>query len=152
MFGRRPKPALELSMSLHPAGSGGGKQYFYLMLGINNTGRGSARSPYLSVKVNEPYEISRYGIDGNGHFGLNPIARGHGSDEYKYGSLSNVVIHPEVTLDVTALQLKIPFEAKPSEIPPVEVKYKIAAENSQLLEGSARFESKQIWNHLPNHS
>jgi hypothetical protein len=149
MFGRRPKPVLEFSMRLHRAGHGGGKQHFYLVLGILNKGRGSARAPYLAVNVSEPYRMSEYGIDGNRHFGLNPLLRSHGIDEARFGSISNIVIHPGVTLDVSAIDLKIPFEAEPEEIQPVEINFKVAAENFQLTEGTAKFSSKQIWRQLP---
>lgn len=149
MFGRRPKPNLELSMRLHRAGSGGGEQHFYLLLGIENTGRGSAKSPFLAVKVYSPYRINKYGIDGNGHFGLAPIARSHGSDFNKYGSNSNVVIHPGVTLDVTAISLKVPFNANPSDIEPLNLDFHIAAENSRTIDGSRTLTSKAIWEELP---
>lgn len=152
MFGRRPKPTLDLSLRLNPGGSAGGRQHFDLVLGIQNSGRASARAPFLSVKVMTPYTISEYGIDGNRNFGLDPIARSHGSDEIGYGSSSTSVIHPGVTLDVAAVSLKIPFEAKPSEISSVEIKYRIAAENSQLVEGEREFTAEQIWDHLPKQS
>lgn len=152
MFGRRPKPSLGLSLRLNRAGSSGGRQHFDLVLGIKNSGRASARAPFLSVKVNGPYSISEYGIDGNRHFGLDPIARSHGSDEIGYGSSSTSVIHPDITLDVTAVSLRILFEAMRSEIPSVVINYRIAAENTQLVEGMEEFTGKQIWDELPKQS
>ena len=152
MFGRRPRPSLELSLSLNRAGSGGGKQHFDLVLGIKNSGRASARAPFLAVKVNAPYSLSSFGVDGNRNFGLDPIARSRGTEELRYGSSSTAVVHPGVTLDVTSVSLKIPFEAKPEEISRVEVDYRIAAENTQLVEGQSVLTSNQIWEQLPSQS
>jgi hypothetical protein len=74
MFGRRPKPQLSLSVRIVPTGSSGKVTNFIIFLGIENIGRGTAKSPLLSIKVHDPYKISNYGIDGNMHFGLPRLA------------------------------------------------------------------------------
>jgi hypothetical protein len=74
MFGRRPVPRLELSLKLFQRGSSGGGGYTkYMGLAvatITNVGRGSARAPYLALRVSPKYSFSRSGIDGNGNEGL----------------------------------------------------------------------------------
>ncbi|HKI52789.1 MAG TPA: ATP-binding protein, partial [Anaerolineales bacterium] len=66
MFGRRPKPDPVMTWRVEHAGRGGKYENFMVILSIENKGRGTAKSPFLSVTVHEPYTIYRYGIDGNG--------------------------------------------------------------------------------------
>src|SRR5262249_53680084 len=59
MFGRRPRPRLDLDMRLVRAGgSQGGRSKTICgkaIISLVNTGRGLARSPYLGLYVTRPY-------------------------------------------------------------------------------------------------
>lgn len=146
MFGRRPKPNLTLSVRAEQSGAGGRHLYFMLILGIENNGRGSAKSPFLAINVNKPYKISEYGIDGNGHFGLSKIFNTPVIQEHRYGSVDSFVIHPGVIHDVTAIKLEIDLERLPM-YPDVAIDYKIAAEGIQIMSGQKSFKIDDLFTH-----
>jgi hypothetical protein len=133
MFGRRKKPVLQLTTKIAKTGSAGVESWLSVILGIKNVGRGSAKAPYLSVTISHPYSINnKYGIDGNGNFGLDVLKKSHGTDENIYGGTANFVLHPGTHVDVTAINLKI--IPRSQEIPDIEIKYKITAEDVVLVE------------------
>lgn len=137
MFGRRPKPKLALSTRVVISGRSGRTCYLYVILGIENKGRGTAKSPFLSVRVHPPYQISEYGIDGNRHFGLTELTSSILSDEKKYGSSVDVVIHPGIVHDVTAVKVEIDTTQSPSSVFDLTLDYQIAAEGIELFEEQA---------------
>lgn len=99
MFGRRPKPKLEIATHVLPAGgvSGSGtvQVFFDVLLGIRNVGRGIARFPFLKLLVNAPHAVAPSGLDGNSRFGLPVRPRINGAQlpaEF-YGG-ANDVVHP----------------------------------------------------------
>jgi hypothetical protein len=174
MFGRRPRPVLSLStrivlggkigsnpycpamspkglndyMKVRDGKASSNTYYLYVILGIENKGRGVAKSPFLSVKIHPPYGIHPYGIDGNEGFGLKGLASFKGSDENKYGSQANTVIHSGTVHDVTAVKVPINVMESPYNVFDLVVDYKIAAEGTQLTEGQAVIRGKKLWDEL----
>ena len=96
MFGRRPKPELTLRIKLVRLGKSSTKKglshYVRILLAIENTGRGSAKAPFLSVKTHAPHKIHDGGIDGNMHFGLCRLNRATGQVEHQYGASQDLII------------------------------------------------------------
>jgi len=127
MFGRRPKPNLILSKRFEHAGSGGKTHFFTVILGIENIGRGVAKSPFLEITVEKPYKISQFGVDGNGHFGLPILAGINNTRSQRYGSSQTIVIHPGITLDITAIRLELDISQSQPH-PELIINYQIAAE------------------------
>ncbi len=148
MFGRRPKPKLALSTKVVISGHAGKTYHLYVILGIENKGRGSAKSPFLSVKVYPPYQISQYGIDGNTHFGLRALTSSIGSENDKYGSSADAVIHPGVVHDVTAVKVKIDVSQPQYEVLELAVDYQIAAEGISPVEGRKVMQGSELWSEL----
>lgn len=134
MFGRRKKPKLLLRNKLLPRG-GPSILDFRLLLAIENAGRGVAKSPYLEININSPYKIADFGLDGNGSFGLSTLAQSLGSMSHRYGA-SNIVIHPGVVHDVTAIQLNKPLLKEIPTVPDLVIDYKIAAEDMRIVDGT----------------
>ncbi len=132
MFGRRPKPVLSLSKRFLTIG-----RNIDVILGIENTGRGSARAPFLSVGISKPYRINQYGIDGNGHFGLPPLAKSSDVKDWAFGSSADTVIHPGTVREVAKVVVKVTTDISNTnvEIPDLIINYKIAAEGVQLIQG-----------------
>lgn len=129
MFGRRKKPKLDLSIIVSGKGNRSN-----IILGLENTGRGSAKAPYLAFLVPEPFIVSPYGVDGNGATGLNRI-RGRGNKPWiEFGGNSQIVIHPDTILEVTSLHQGL------GSLPPdppkegVVISYRIASEDMALIE------------------
>ena len=135
MFGRRPKPNLCLNAKIARSARAGSQQHLRVILGIENRGRGTAKSPFLAVKVHHPYNVDIYGIDGNRNFGLSQLINSAGSDEIRYGASTEVVIHPGIIHDVTSVKVIIDVaKHKETEVPDLVVDYKIAAEGISPVE------------------
>lgn len=133
MFGRRPKPKLILHKKIM---KGMMRNSAHIVLGIENKGRGTARAPFLAVNVHQPGRIYEFGLDGNGHFGLKEITSSRQSDEKKYGSSANVVIHPGVVHEVTVISVQVDQLCKTDRgAQDLVIEYKIAAEGIQIIEG-----------------
>jgi hypothetical protein len=112
MFGRRKKPKLSLYTAIIQKGtlSGGSHGTRYrcsVIIGIENKGRGTAKYPYLALKINPPYIISSYGVDGNYNTGLPMLSQRYGSEKVLFGGDANVVIHPNSVIDITAVSIDI---------------------------------------------
>jgi hypothetical protein len=149
MFGRRPKPELALSTRFVLGSRSGNKCSLDMILGIENKGRGTAKSPFLSVRVHPPYQISEYGIDGNRRFGLRELASSRiRPDEKKYGSSADVVIHSGIVHDVTAVKLRIDVAQPPSDVSDMVIDYEIAAEGTRLVEDRVVIKGSQLWAEL----
>lgn len=132
MFGRRPQADLRLAVRLATGSTIGGpegtKRQFHVFIGIENTGRGTARAPYLGVAVNSPYEVSRRGMEGDPGDSLRPLARGRGMAFHRFGSVESIVIHPRTPIEVCSVSDYIPDSA--TSWPDLEISYEIAAENT----------------------
>lgn len=149
MFGRRPKPILALSTRVAICGVIDRHKYqLRVILGIENKGRGPAKSPFLSVKVHKPYKVSLSGIDGNGTFGLRKLASSIRSEGTKYGSSANTVIHPGVVHHVTAVEVEINVNQSPSKVFDLTIDYRIAAEGVELVEDQEVIKGSQLWDEL----
>jgi hypothetical protein len=119
-----------------------------IILGITNSGRGSARSPYLSVSVHPPYRVSEYGVDGNRHFGLKQLVVSESSNEIGYGANSDTVIHSGMTYDVTAIESEVNIRLSPSVIDDLIIDYKIAAEEVNIIVGCKTINRREIWDFI----
>jgi hypothetical protein len=125
MFGRRRKPKLSLAASVI-------QNRCEIVIGLKNEGRGTAKAPYLSFVVPEPFSLSPYGIDGNGSVGLPRLH--HGGDDSRrprFGANSDVVIHPHTTHDITKIEFRGREENRPRGRFVIE--YETAAEDMQLV-------------------
>jgi len=136
MFGRRPQPKLALcTRIMRGITLVDGIWNLHVVLGIENKGRGSAKAPFLSVKVHQPYKIYEFGLDGNGHFGLDEVRSSRGSNEKKYGSSADVVIHPGVVHEVTVIDVPAgKLHKAGSGVQDLAIDYKLAAEGTGLIE------------------
>ena len=139
MFGRRPKPMLSLSKLFLPrylSNRNDIRGQITVILGIENTGRGSARAPLLAIDISEPYRIYGYGLDGNHNFGLPQLTRSSDVSEWTFGSSTNIVIHSGIVHEVAKVIVKVTADMSQGavEIPDLIINYKIAAEGLQLIQ------------------
>jgi hypothetical protein len=98
MFGRRKKAKLVLKPVIVRGGGSDGPQGrtldLQVVLGIENTGRGSAKSPFLEISIRPPYKFST-GILGNTRiFDLKELISAGGPYQRRLGASSDAVIHP----------------------------------------------------------
>jgi hypothetical protein len=149
MFGRRQKPKLKLHTRTIRGGSIGGggetKHKAKLVLGIENIGRGVAKTPYLDVEVFPPYPIDGGGLDGNHHEGLPrlPVAGGKAT---RYGGSADNVIHPSLILEVAAVELTAVETHKLQLIMPrpLTLRYVIAAEGAMMVSGTYEMSAREV--------
>lgn len=145
MFGRRPKPSLSLSTRLVLYNRSSVRSFSVnVFVGIENKGRGSAKSPFLAVKVNPPYEVNRHGIDGNGGFGLEEIASSSDIEEKMYGASANTVIHPGTVRDVALVRVEVDRMTTQNSTPGLVIDYRIAAEGIQLIEAQTVIQGSEL--------
>lgn len=130
MFGRRKKPRLNLTTRL--AGRGASTT---IILGIENTGRGTAKAPYLAFNVTAPFTPRMFGLDGNGNDGLQRLHFGQ-QLKYRYGASGNVVIHPGTIHEVTSVDLGMNPHVGSIPEQDIVIGYEISAEDSQIVRGS----------------
>jgi Schlafen, AlbA_2 len=139
MFGRRKKPKLKLytSFSELKLAKVGQEEYldFELIIGLENIGRGVAKYPYLSMKIQEPYVVSGYGLDGNGHEGLARLPRGKFFDPTRWGAGSEIIIHAGGILEVT--KVRPPVTSPRIHIgKDLVIEYEICAEDAATVSGT----------------
>jgi hypothetical protein len=140
LFGRRPKPVIRLASRIRGGGTGSsvtGRSYgAEVIIGLQNEGRGLARFPYLKLRVAHPYQIDRYGLDGNGNEGLSRITS-IGDGTVLYGASLDIVIHPKVVLDITKVgfHIHVGDNGKISPVSDLRLEYELAAEGAPLSAG-----------------
>jgi hypothetical protein len=127
MFGRRPKPLLDLVSSYVRIAT-----QVDIILSLQNNGRGPARAPYLAFEMPFGSNLSNTrGVDGRGHFGLPRLPSRYPREAY--GASADFVIHPNTTHPVTAITI----ESDPQKHVPtpatIEVRAEIAALGSPLF-------------------
>ncbi len=127
MFGRRRKPLLDLVIRV-VMGSGGPE----LVLGLRNSGRGTARAPFLAFGLKTGgMARAAYGLDGNGREGMKPLPHTGEDLPYRYGDDSSSVIHPGVTREVT--KVARPMFNTTTPVPAsVVIEYEVCAEDVLL--------------------
>ena len=145
MFGRRPRPSLALLHTITTAGTktveGRTVVLLRVVLGIENSGRGTARAPYLAVKAEPPFEVSELGVDGFGHAGL-PRLASRDRSYAKYGGMADTVIHPNTSREV--LTLVGDYDCSASVGIDLSVPYELTAEGAELMRGELLIRSDEI--------
>jgi Putative DNA-binding domain len=126
MFARRRGPQLELTVT--PRANG-----MELVVGLKNTGRGSARAPYLALACQPPFRRSPFGLDGNRSEGLPKLPTETPSYPWHYGAHADFVIHPGASLHVAVLTRE--NNVTPLAVDGVRIAYAIASEGISQIEG-----------------
>lgn len=129
MFGRRRRPVLSVVGDVFADGAINQNRLVKLVLSIENTGRGSAQSAFLAIRVAPPYKVCSLGVDGNGAFGLRRVPAAL-TGEHRYVADAGTVLHPLMRHAVTALRIEVPHGTR--DMPDVMVSYDIAADGMPL--------------------
>lgn len=146
MFGKRRRPVLSLWVELSRGGitRGAGSTTFDLsaVIGIQNSGRGLARFPYLELS-SKPYQISIYGLDGNRRTGLprlmtRPVAQ----TKHAFGGGSDHVVHPNRIVEVTTIEIRV--DDPPRKASELTIEYSLGAEDVPVFSGTHILTAQQI--------
>lgn len=131
MFGKRRKPELKLTLRKTTD-----QRRCFLAFGIENVGRGSAKSPLIGIAASNPYTRWEYGIDGNRNTGLPELrTQKTGSPYTLYGANTSYIIHPNTRLEVD--QFVIPRELYDTEKhPKIQIHYMLSSEDTETIQES----------------
>jgi len=142
MFGRRRKPLLELDINFNQVSKIRDEIRLYLLITITNVGRGSAKSPFLSLALNKGLREQQFGVDGNGNRGLKWVSQSKNNKILKFGGNQDIVIHPNVSLDVTKLQKN--YSLKNPNFEDLEIQYELVAEGINIFQSSILLDADSI--------
>jgi hypothetical protein len=136
MFGRRPKPILDITWSPVREGT-----RVHVVLALENRGRGPARAPYLAFDVPRICNLER-GVDGDGQIGLPKMPGRH--PRAIYGGGADVVIHSNTKREITSLTVEVAPERQPEPPAFLEIQAEIAALGCAALSKTIKID----WNDL----
>lgn len=155
MFNRLAPAKLELSWSYRVEGRidrGHGDQEIQgvFFIALCNSSRVTARYPYIRVLTLSRYSIWEFGIDGNGNFGLPHRISGQRTQTLFSGGADDV-IHPGQELVVFGIEVRrhdlgkgvVEYSGKPVPVP-IQMRYQVGCENSQMLEDEMTISSDEI--------
>jgi hypothetical protein len=149
MFGRRPKPKLDLYTDLRRggrSGAGAGRQSeCIVVVGILNTGRRCARAPYLAIRVNSEYQHCLFwGGPGMAICGIPRVLAAGPQDpsERRFAGDPNVILHPDVPFEVAGVSRTI--SDKDTELPDLRIEFRIHAMDAMPVSGVKTLSGKDI--------
>ncbi len=137
MFGRRKKPLLDVYYKITPAGKTNTQRgsvwtyEFLIIIGITNKGRGSAFAPYLSInkKSIEPYKINQ-----TINTDIKKLMNSVDTNQVCFGSMHDLVIHPNTCYDVTSIKGKFSEESR--DLKNIKIEYELTANNINMISDS----------------
>ncbi|GAC1300801.1 MAG: hypothetical protein NVSMB27_41180 [Ktedonobacteraceae bacterium] len=144
MFGRRRHPVLEMGYRIETFEN---SKVSRLVFTVANVGRGIARYPYVAIRVLNPlyptYSDPNLSSP-NDYPGMGlPKLLHVGSPGWRvYGGGADIVIHPNITIDVTPTLVFVPLTLQ--NIPSIKFKYQIGAEDIQMTEGEIEIAGEVI--------
>lgn len=131
MFGRRRRPQLALTYRVvRRSATGAGDIWYSVILSIENSGRGSAKAPFLALEVQRPYTLDEYGVDGNRREGLPRLVTGRGHEGVRFGAPATLVVHPGTIHEVAAVKGEL--RAGQDSVDDLVVHYSVTAEDIRL--------------------
>jgi len=132
MFGRRKKPSLEIIAEVIGLRPSLRERGVVIMIRLLNSGRGTAKAPYLEIKTPLKCIWAEHGYDGNGNLGLDKIIYDTSSPVVKFGSDANTVIHPSISIPISRLIFGYDENNIREEIRDIEIPYTTTAEDMRL--------------------
>jgi hypothetical protein len=103
-----------------------------MVVSLQNEGGNFARSPFLKMKVNPPFQISKNGLDGNKNIGLFDTKQSDGGS-YSYGG-NSAIVYPDMRHGIDIIQIRVD-ENDIDSLPDLIIEYLIVAENMPKVSG-----------------
>jgi len=132
MLNRKSTPKLKFEVISEKVKLNPDRNKYEAIFSITNIGQVTAKQIVVFVKINNPYIISRYGIDGNGFRGMRTTPT---KDIYnKYLGGNDLVLHPETYHEVDKIVLNEIGQGP--DLVDLIIEYKIVAEGMKLQSGT----------------
>jgi hypothetical protein len=132
MFGRRQRPVLKIAWRVE-LGGGGPR----IIVGLENTGRGAASAPFLSLRLDKgPFACSQWGLTGGGAEGMRRRPTPSRGYHTTYAEGADFVIHPGVLLDVMAFAMPSTPQARALLTEDVKIEFAFCANGVPLQKGT----------------
>lgn len=131
MFGRRQRPVLTVGFHLFYSITDSNNYHIQIVLSIKNSGRGSAKNPYLKITAPENHQVTPGGIaQGRVEWTLlRSFVRGNQSTREFFGT-ADLLIHPGTSFEVARINSTLPHGVR--NFPDLSVVCEVAAENVPL--------------------
>lgn len=104
-------------------------------IALINTGKMSAKAPFMKIEINSPYKFADYGLDGNrniGVFGSRAMPKSLNSSTYIGGQ--DIIIHPGLEYEIDRISL----ETNKDLTPELVVNYMIVAGNMEKINSTQK--------------
>lgn len=93
MFLSRKSASLNFSYEIREFGRNTPRPSISVIIGLANASKVTAKFPYLSLSTDTVFKVDRFGLDGNGYFGL-PKKLGQGQESRLFSGGSDDVLNP----------------------------------------------------------
>jgi Putative DNA-binding domain len=148
MFGRRQKPELNLICRLEQrvegAPAGGSCRVPAVIASLENSGRGSARAPYFEITAPH-FFVKTHGTIASGvrDSPIRAVATGDPSGSSLRGAgRGDFIIHPGTAYEVAMIYPQL--VERPFVLKPLNLRYRLTAENCQIKEGAIKISVKKL--------
>lgn len=132
MLSRRKQPRLKLECkNIKKVLERGTHWRFEFIVSLTNEGKVTAKYPYLAFNISRPFHRETYGVNGMGFTGLK-LTSDNLNYLHCYRGGNEIVIHPQMTLDVDKIQGDIEKSDAPKD---VTIEYLLMAENMEPIKG-----------------
>jgi hypothetical protein len=112
MFGRRARPVLEVDYKITSHHIGATQRAFHVMLRLKNTGRGSARAPFIHIS-SEPGTVHGLANMASAHKEAPMRLITPSEHEARLIGMGDFIIHPGIEYEVARVVLGVPTGADP---------------------------------------
>ncbi len=145
MFGRRPKPVLGFAHYFRIGStvtSGNGKTAdLYVVFGIQNSGRGTAKSPNLEVQIVPPDTNNLFGLT-NERCLVPKFHKAGPYEKHRYNADGNMVIHCDMVRPFDEILINV--SSRMTTLDDVKIKYTIVAEGIRPISGTYEIHGSEI--------
>jgi hypothetical protein len=143
MFGRRPRPLLSLSHEVVRGSQGGGPAGSWvevkIIIKLHNSGRGSARAPYIEITASSPFQV--FPNDSLGKL-LHFSREAQSNSSINLFGTSDFLLHPNTTFNIASVEATI---KEKDSIPSESLLHcRLAAENFRLTSIDIRMTGEEV--------
>ncbi|TGL66506.1 AlbA family DNA-binding domain-containing protein [Leptospira levettii] len=143
LFARKKSPKLEFCYAINKTGKGNNQVNCNIKFGLKNISKVIAKFPMLDIHLSNPYQLSSYGIDGNGNYGLERSIGTSGKSGWNryIGNLGTVIHSNSLIYVVSSDTISVKIE---NEIKDLVVSFDIYSEGMDPISDSITILGEEI--------